>query len=88
MRFTPTALALSLALLTMSSAGQSQRADNQLDPRSVAMVVKGDAEYALHFNETDVLTESQQGYVEAQLKLFDAWYADWAKQPEARKYAA
>lgn len=43
MRFTPTALALSLALLTMSSAGQSQRADNQLDPRSVAMVVKGDA---------------------------------------------
>lgn len=43
MRFTPAALALSLALLTVSSAGQGQRADNQLDPRSVALVVKGDA---------------------------------------------
>ncbi|WP_136161426.1 hypothetical protein [Sphingomonas flavalba] len=43
MRFTPAALAVSLAFLTMSSAGQSQRADHQLDPRSVALVQKGDA---------------------------------------------
>ena len=43
------------------------------------MVLKGDAEYALHFNETDALSDSQRGYAEAQLKLFDAWYADWSK---------
>ena len=43
------------------------------------MVLKGDAEYRLHFNATDALTDSQQGYAEAQLKLFDSWYADWSK---------
>lgn len=47
------------------------------------MVVKGNAEYALHFNETDALTESQLGYVEAQLTLFDTWYAEWSKLPGA-----
>jgi 1-pyrroline-4-hydroxy-2-carboxylate deaminase len=52
------------------------------------MVLKGDAEYRLHFNPTDVLGESQRGYVEAQLKLFDSWYAQWAKQPSALKHAA
>lgn len=45
------------------------------------MVLKGDAEYALHFNETDELTESQRGYVESQLALFEAWYAEWNKHP-------
>ncbi len=51
------------------------------------MVLKGDSEYALHFNETDVLSESQRGYVEAQLKLFDTWYAEWSKLPGAvQKY--
>lgn len=45
------------------------------------MVLKGHPEYALHFNETDALSDSQKGYVEAQVKLFDAWYADWSKQP-------
>ena len=45
------------------------------------MVLRGDAEYTLHFNETDALTSSQKGYAEAQLKLFDAWYADWSRQP-------
>ena len=45
------------------------------------MVLRGDAEYTLHFNETDALTTSQKGYAEAQLKLFDAWYADWSRQP-------
>ncbi|MDB6452283.1 dihydrodipicolinate synthase family protein [Falsirhodobacter sp. 20TX0035] len=43
------------------------------------MVLKGAPEYSLHFNETDSLTDSQRHYVEAQLRLFDAWYADWSK---------
>ncbi|MFS8112273.1 dihydrodipicolinate synthase family protein [Rhizobium jaguaris] len=47
------------------------------------MVLKGDEEYTLHFNETDALTESQRGYVEAQLKLFNTWYAEWSKLPGA-----
>lgn len=52
------------------------------------MVLKGNPEYRLHFNETDALSPSQQGFVEAQLKLFDAWYADWSRHTDARKYAA
>ena len=53
------------------------------------MVLKGDPEYTLHFNETDALSDSQRGYVEAQLKLFDTWYAEWSRQPGvAQKYAA
>ncbi|MFT3688660.1 dihydrodipicolinate synthase family protein [Paenirhodobacter sp.] len=43
------------------------------------MVLKGNPEYALHFNETDALSPSQQGFIEAQLKLFDTWYADWSR---------
>ncbi|WP_234186925.1 dihydrodipicolinate synthase family protein [Shinella sp. NM-101] len=51
------------------------------------MVLKGDKEYTLHFNETDALSESQRGYVESQLKLFDTWYAEWSKLPGAvQKY--
>ncbi len=53
------------------------------------MVLKGNPEYALHFNETDALSDSQRGYVEAQLKLFDAWYGEWSKEPDAaRRHAA
>lgn len=53
------------------------------------MVLKGDKEYTLHFNETDALTESQRGYVEAQFKLFNTWYAEWSKLPGAvEKYKA
>ncbi|TXI01781.1 MAG: dihydrodipicolinate synthase family protein [Rhizobium sp.] len=53
------------------------------------MVLKGDEEYELHFNETDVLGESQRGYVEAQFKLFNTWYAAWSKLPGAvEKYRA
>lgn len=53
------------------------------------MVVTGNPEYELHFNETDKLSESQRGYCEAQLKLFQTWYADWSKQGGAvAKYAA
>ena len=47
------------------------------------MVLNGDAEYTLHFNETDALTDSQRNYAEAQYALFRAWYADWAKSAGA-----
>ncbi|MBA3912034.1 MAG: dihydrodipicolinate synthase family protein [Rhodobacter sp.] len=52
------------------------------------MVLRGEAAYTHHFTEGDELSASQKGFIEAQLRMFDAWYADWAKQPEARKYAA
>lgn len=42
------------------------------------MVLRGDAEYTLHFNETDALTPSQQAWAETQLRQFEAWYANWA----------
>jgi len=44
------------------------------------MVLNGDTEYALHFNETDALSGSQKAYVESQYALFKTWYADWAAQ--------
>ena len=47
------------------------------------MVLQGDKEYALHLNPTDVLTPSQQGWAEAQLAQFKAWYAEWSKLPGA-----
>lgn len=53
------------------------------------MVLKGNPEYALHFYETDALSDSQRGYAEAQLRLFDNWYAQWSKELGAdQKYAA
>jgi len=42
------------------------------------MVLNGNAEYTLHFNETDVLTDSQRSYAENQYKLFKGWYANWS----------
>ena len=47
------------------------------------LVLQGEREYALHFNETDALSDSQRGYVEAQFKLFNAWYSKWSKLPGA-----
>lgn len=41
------------------------------------MVLNGDGEYRLHFNETDALSDSQRSYAEAQYDLFRRWYADW-----------
>lgn len=52
------------------------------------MVLKGGTEYALHFNETDALSASQQGWVEQQLAMFDKWYADWAQAETVRPYLA
>ena len=42
------------------------------------MVLNGDEEYRLHFNETDALSPAQQAFAEAQYALFKAWYADWS----------
>ena len=47
------------------------------------LVLNGDAEYTLHFNETDDLSDSQKGFAKTQLKLFRNWYADWSKLPGA-----
>ncbi|WP_424943673.1 dihydrodipicolinate synthase family protein [Aliiroseovarius crassostreae] len=44
------------------------------------MVLNGDEEYRLHFNETDALSDAQRNYVEAQYTLFRTWYADWSQQ--------
>lgn len=44
------------------------------------MVLNGEPEYSLHFNETDALSDSQRGYVERQYALFRAWYAGWSRQ--------
>jgi 1-pyrroline-4-hydroxy-2-carboxylate deaminase len=47
------------------------------------MVLNGDKEYTLHFNETDVLTEAQRRYAETQYTLFRNWYAQWSKEVSA-----
>jgi 4-hydroxy-tetrahydrodipicolinate synthase len=44
------------------------------------MTLRGDAEYALHFNPTDTLTPSQRQFAAAQLAQFDVWYAEWKHQ--------
>jgi 4-hydroxy-tetrahydrodipicolinate synthase len=44
------------------------------------MVLEGHTAYALHFNESDALSDSQRRYCEAQHRLFKAWYADWAER--------
>jgi 4-hydroxy-tetrahydrodipicolinate synthase len=44
------------------------------------LVLTGNPEFTLHFNETDALSDSQRGFVEKQFTLFQAWYAEWSKQ--------
>lgn len=44
------------------------------------MVLNGDKEYTLHFNETDALSESQRKYVETQYELFRTWYHNWSAE--------
>lgn len=41
MRFSPMALALSLTLLTVSSGVSGQRADDQINPKSLALLTEG-----------------------------------------------
>src|SRR5688500_16528084 len=43
MRFSPVALALSLALVTVSSGVSGQRPDDQINPRSLALLAQGEA---------------------------------------------
>jgi 4-hydroxy-tetrahydrodipicolinate synthase len=50
------------------------------------MILRGNPEYAVHFTPTDRLSPSQQGWIEAQLKLFDTWYADWSRAPELQPW--
>lgn len=52
------------------------------------MVLKGNPEYGLHFLESDKLSASQQGWIEAQLALFDSWYAAWSNADEVKPYLA
>lgn len=42
------------------------------------MLLEGNAEYELHFNPHDQLSDSQKGFASNQLRLFKAWYAGWA----------
>ncbi len=44
------------------------------------LVLNGEPEYRLHFNETDALTDSQRNYCEQQYALFRNWFADWSRQ--------
>ena len=41
------------------------------------LVLLGDDDYRLHFNDTDELSPSQAGFAEAQLKLFLDWWNAW-----------
>ena len=52
MRLTPIALSVALALATMASAGHGQRPDDQIDPRSMALLQQGQAlTAAARYNE-------------------------------------
>lgn len=44
------------------------------------LVLNGEEEYRLHFNETDELSDAQRHYCEQQYTLFQTWFADWCKQ--------
>jgi Tfp pilus assembly protein PilF len=46
MRLTPIILTLAIAAATMASAGQSQRPDDQIDPRSTALLQQAQAQSA------------------------------------------
>jgi 4-hydroxy-tetrahydrodipicolinate synthase len=41
------------------------------------LVLLGDGDYELHFNETDRLSSSQRRFAEAQLKQFLDWWQNW-----------
>lgn len=41
MRLTPVALSVAIAVATMASAGHSQRADDQINPKSLALLKEG-----------------------------------------------
>ncbi len=49
------------------------------------MVLTGNPEYELHFNETDKLSDSQRGYCETQLKLFQTGMRTGASRAVQRR---
>jgi 1-pyrroline-4-hydroxy-2-carboxylate deaminase len=50
------------------------------------MVLNGDAEYALHFNEGDELSPAQRRFAEGALNRFKTWYAAWEGRDEINVY--
>jgi 4-hydroxy-tetrahydrodipicolinate synthase len=46
------------------------------------MVLNGDLQYTLHFNESDVLSDAQRRYAETQYALFRQWYANWTAEQD------
>ena len=44
------------------------------------LVLNGEDEYRLHFNETDELSGAQRNYCEQQYELFRNWFNDWVQQ--------
>ena len=47
------------------------------------LVINGESEYELHFNESDALTASQKRFIEAQYEQFKTWWIGWP----GREYA-
>jgi 4-hydroxy-tetrahydrodipicolinate synthase len=41
------------------------------------LVLNGESEYELHFNESDSLSASQKGFVESQYTQFKSWWSNW-----------
>jgi Tfp pilus assembly protein PilF len=59
MRFSPTALVLALSLALVSSSGFGQRRDDQIDPRSLALLHQGETlRAASNFSGAEDLLES------------------------------
>ncbi|MCE3027821.1 dihydrodipicolinate synthase family protein [Salinicola sp. DM10] len=74
------ALELERALAVLSSFDEG--ADLVLYYKHL-MVLNGDTEYRLHFNESDALTPAQQRYAETQYAQFREWYARWSQALDA-----
>ena len=72
MRLTPIVLSLAIAAATMASAGQGQRPDDQIDPRSAALVQQAQAQTAAgRYNEATDLLETALARRSAQpLRLY------------------
>ncbi len=51
------------------------------------MVLNGEREYELHFNLSDELSATQQGFVEKQYAQFNAWYTQWSSDQDPSKLA-
>ena len=52
------------------------------------LVLNGETEYELHFNESDQLSASQRNFVESQYDLFRTWWAAWPGKDRVPSAAA